>query len=227
MNNSCSRHLEPSLSLRPGARGISLSALLLSVAFVLSCTGCSTGDRFGEILQPAVGSGPSIPTSYEDRIEQYSDGDQEYAGFYNNFEFKATLWNAPIRDALLDRQADYYKWDATRKSSERDKLLKSALTETKVFLSFFTPTNKNDNLDDAKKIWEIYLTVGGQRYAGVAKRNKKLAAELKALYPYNNVWGTPYDVTFPVSINTIENQASEMMITGPLGARSIHFRAIQ
>ena len=188
---------------------------------------CSTTTRFGEIFQPAQGSGPSIPTNYEEKIEQYSAGDQEYSGLYNNFEFKATLTNAPIRDALIDRQADYYRWDDARRSLERAKKIEAARTQTHVYLSFFTPTIKNDNLDDVKKIWEIYLTVGGQRYTGTAKRNKMNRAELLALYPYSNAWGTNYDVSFPVSVSTIETQSSEMTITGPLGSRSIIFPAIK
>ena len=201
------------------------SLIFIMTAFLFA--GCSTTTRFGEIFQPAQGSGPSIPLNYEEKIEQYSAGDQEYSGLYNNFEFKATLTNAPIRDALIDRQADYYKWDETRRTSDRAKKIDSARTQTNVYLSFFTPTIKNDNLDDVKKIWEIYLTVGGQRYTGTAKRNKMNRAELLALYPYSNAWGTNYDVSFPVSVSTIETQSSEMTITGPLGTRSIIFPAIK
>ncbi len=209
---------------RPIHRLTQLFAIALAVS---TLTACSTTSRFGEIFQPANGTSPSIPLSYEDKIEQYSAGDQEYAGFYNNFEFKATLINAPIRDALIDRKANYYKWDETRRSAERATYVDTARTQTAVYLSFFTPNNKNDNLDDVKKIWEIYLTVGGQRYSGTAKRNKMNRSELLALYPYSNAWGTNYDVTFPVSANTIETQNSEMTITGPLGARSIAFPAVK
>jgi hypothetical protein len=201
-----------------------LAALVLSAAL----TACSSAEEKPEgIIQPADGVAPNFSVAYEKRIEQYSAGDTEYAGLYNNFEYKATLYNSFIRDQLLDRQAGFYQWDAAKKTAERDKAISKSATETQVFLSFFTPDHKNDNLADSKTIWNLYLEVGGQRYSGKVTRSKQLLAEIQSLFPYANRWGTAYYVTFPVATNVVETQISKMTITGPLGTRAIEFAAMR
>ena len=190
--------------------------------------GCSTNpDRPDGILQPAETAAPNIPLSYEQKIEAFSAGETEYAGLYNTFAFKATLLNASIRDAIIGRETEFYQWDQARSSLERSKLLEKAATETQVYVSFFTPERHNDNLAETKSIWSIYLDVGGQRFNGKAVRTKQLIAELMAIFPYHNRWGTPYYLSFPVSTNVVETQPSKLTITGPLGTRSIEFPALR
>ena len=95
--------------------------------------------------------------------------------------------------------------------------------ETTAFLSFSTPERKNDNLADAKAIWRIILESGGRRYVGKAKRDRRLLAELQALYPYHTRWNTPYLITFPVAMTALETQTIKLTLTGPLGSRILEF----
>jgi hypothetical protein len=186
--------------------------------------GCSS-NQIDEHAEPSDGTVPDVKLSHELKIERYSAGDTEYQGFYNNFEYKATILNGPVRDALLKRQAEYFQWDKDKTLSERDKSNQEAATETVLFLSFFTPDRHNDNLADSKTIWRIYLDAGGHRYQGKAKKEKRLLAELEALYPYHTRWNTPYMLSFPVPTNAIETQSSTLTITGPLGSRVVTFPA--
>jgi hypothetical protein len=195
----------------------------LSIAVVLNILGCAT--------TPGTGAGSdapiSAPMSYDQKLEKYSAGDSEYSGFYNNFEYKATLLNSFERDVIFTREAESYQWDKDKQALERAKINKDVGTGTQVFVSFFTPDHANDNLTDFKSIWKVYLDVGGQRYQGKIKRLRSLLVELQAQYPYHTRWNTPYLVTFPVPTATVETQPSTLTITGPLGTRAVSFLAIQ
>lgn len=199
-------------------------AAALAVAFAIDA--CTTVEK----SQPPHSGDPtstvSAEKSYEQLIEKNSDGQTQYAGFYNNFEYKATIMNSSIRMALLDRQANYYQWDDEKRKTEREKMEKDAASETTIFLSFYTPDRKNDNLTESKTIWRLYLEVGGKRYQGKVKKVRSLLAELQALYPYHTRWNTPYTVSFPVPANAVETQNSSLTVTGPLGTRSVSFNAI-
>lgn len=199
------------------------SVILAILLFQVLIAGCASVPQTNT---PSEEQGrPITRKAYEDLIEEFSDGDTQYSGFYNNFEYKATLLNSPVRAALLSRQNEYYQWDREKWLSEKEKSDKEATVETVVFLSFFTPERRNDNLADAKSIWRVYLDAGGRRYEGKVKKLRLLLAELQALYPYHTRWNTPYLVTFPVPTNAIEIQTSTLTVTGPLGSRTVEFPA--
>lgn len=193
--------------------------VIMTAVTVTACVGKQT-----IVTQQANdGSNPGHPIAYERLLEIYSAGDSEYTGFYNNFEYRATLLNTPVREAQLIKQTQYYQWDQGRVALEREKMTKELGEETKVFMSFFTPDRQNDNLTNAKSIWRVYLDVEGRRYEGKMKRLRNLLAELQALYPSHTRWTTPYEVTFPVAATAIENKASTYTVTGPLGTRTVSF----
>jgi hypothetical protein len=198
--------------------------LIFGALFISACT--SPGEKTAEntkVDTPAIGNAPLSDTSYEKQIDHYSDGEAEYSGFYNNFEYRATILNSIVRSTLLQKQNEYYQWDREKYLTEKDKSDKEMSTETTVFLSFFTPDRKNDNLTDQKAIWRVYLEAGGKRYQGKAKRVRTLLAELQALYPYHTRWNTAYNIAFPVSTSLIETQPATLTITGPLGSRTVKF----
>lgn len=172
-------------------------------------------------------TGLSIPKTHSEVIEKNSSGDSEFAGLYNTFELKATVLNSQVREALIQRQAEYYQWDSGQLSTEREKSLQENSSETAVFMSFSTPERKNDNLADKKTIWRIFLDVGGKRYVGQAKKDRRLIAELQSLYPFHTRWNTPYMLTFPVAMSAIEMDAIKLTVTGPLGSRVLEFAPLQ
>jgi hypothetical protein len=195
----------------------------LAVVFSLGCSSSSTKDEISDSGDKSI-----APTSetYDIKIEKFSAGDSKYAGFYNNFEYKATLLNSRIRDELLKRQTDFYQWDREKTLTEQAKRTQELASETVVFMSFFTPDRLNDNLSDSKSIWRVYLEAGGHRYEGKIKKLRLLRAELEALYPYHTRWNTPYQLTFAVPTIAIETQGSVLTVTGPLGTRSVTFRGL-
>jgi hypothetical protein len=201
--------------------------VMASMALSLSL-GCTSA----QVSEPAPISGDTTESKaepaqdYENRIERFSAGDTQYSGFYNNFEYRATLLNSSVRAALLERQSAYYQWDTEKQASEREKSTGRAAAETEAFLSFFTPDRHNDNLADNKSIWRVYLEAGGKRYIGKVRKLRSLLAELQALYPYHTRWNTPYMVTFPILTSAVETQTAKLTVTGPLGTRAVTFSPI-
>lgn len=211
-----------------------LAALALATAS-FSLIGCATpavqDQAAGKNSALAADAGKVSPTeesqaAYEADIDKFSDGQAAYSGFYNAFEYRATLLNVPVRQALLRRQSRQYQWDREKYLSEKDRLDKESAAQTSVFLSFYTPDRENDNLGGAKAIWRVYLDVGGQRYEGKAKKWKALLVEIQTLYPYHTRWNSAYMVTFPIATSAVETQASTITITGPLGTKTVRFAAV-
>lgn len=158
---------------------------------------------------------------YAKVLDKYSAGDVDYNGFYNSFGFHATIMNSEVLEANVRRQTHFYMWDKNRSEDERNKLFKNAAESTQVFLSFFTPDKKDDNLSTDKSIWRVLLDLNGKRYVGKIKKLKTNLSELITLYPYHTRWNTAYAVSFPVSVSQSETQVSKLTITGPLGSRNI------
>lgn len=205
---------------------VALVAFALQVSCAHGVSGNSTETTSSSPLVTENPVGLKIPYSHSAVIEQYSAGDSEFAGLYNTFELKATLLNTDVREALIRRQAEYYQWDEAQQSTEREKATQELSAETEVFLSFATPERKNDNLTDKKSIWRIFLDVGGRRYVGQPKKERRLIAELQAQFPFHTRWNTPYMLSFPVSAKAIETQTVKLTLTGPLGSRVLEFKPV-
>ena len=193
------------------------------LAAALALTACASREPRPDDASTA---GDAKEKSYQALVETYSAGDREYNGFYNQFDFRATLQNSAVQAAMLAKQAEYYQWDAAKKETERAKAEADMSRETVVFCSFFTPDRRNDNLADSKSIWRVYLDVDGRRYVAKIKKSRKLIAELQALFPYHTRWTTPYVFTFPVPASAVERAKSKLTITGPLAARSVEFAPV-
>lgn len=198
----------------------------LAFALLLVVSACQS-KPMKETAPPSEGTAVDVTKAYEQKVEAYSAGDTEYSGFYNNFEYKSTILNTPIRELLLTKRAGYYQWDEAKVAAEKAKDQQELASITEVFVSFFTPDRNNDNLTDKKSIWKIYLDVGGRRYEGKPIRIRGNLAELQSLYPYHTRWNTPYNFQFQVPTTAVETQASTLTITGPLGTRSVTFKSVQ
>lgn len=221
-------------SLRNPKRAIAkqpwtLQILLLFIAVILTAS-CTSSPRSSN--DPLIGTGsegPSglkVPSNHQEVIESGSAGNLDYAGLYNTFDFRATLLNSRVREALIQRQGESYQWDSSKLATERERSTQEASAETVIFLSFFTPERRNDNLADTKSIWRALLDVGGRRYEAKVKKDRRLVVELQSLFPYHTRWNSPYILTFPVSTMAIESQVVQLTITGPLGTQTVNFQPL-
>lgn len=202
------------------------SGLFFGLLSIVLLSACATNQETATATSPLKTAGPDavpVPKAHTEIIDVHSSGDSEFSGLYNTFELKATVLNSKVREALVQRQGEYYQWDNAQMTTEREKALQENSAEAVIFMSFATPDRRNDNLADKKSIWRIFLDVGGRRYVGQAKKDRRLIAELQALYPYHTRWNTPYILTFPVGMSAIETQPMKLTVTGPLGSRVLEF----
>ena len=182
---------------------------LIALAIVFA-TGCSSSPHKGQ-------------SEYVQLIDSKTAGDKQFAGLYNNFEFRGTLLTTEIHQGIHKRMTEFYDWDETLREEKLQKRLSKAQTETRIFMSFFTPKGKDDNLTTSKTIWKLYLHVNGQRYEGKPKKAKLNLSEAIAIFPYHNRWTTAYYVDFPVPTASAESSKARYEITGPLGKRDVVF----
>ncbi len=202
--------------------------LTLTLATLIFIGACASSDKAGE----PGGSNQMLPKGSTSNpyllvLEPFSAGEAEYDGLYNQFTYRATLVNSPVREALLLKEAEYFKWDPQQLFDAKAKAQEKMATSTEVFMSFFTPERQNDNLTDSKSIWRVYLDLNGKRYEGVPRKARKAFAEIQALYPYHTRWNTPYLVDFPVPTLQAQGGVATYIVTGPLGAQEIKIPAVE
>lgn len=191
--------------------------LSLSLVFSLILTACASYEVTPENrTQRTTGDYVSV-------IDKHTDKARRYSGFYNTLEIEATILTSEVAQSQLEQSADLYQWNDSRLAEEKGKFEKRLNNESEIFLSFFTPERKNDNLSKPDSIWKIFLDVDGRRFEGKATKIKLSLPELESLYPYHNRFYTPYSITFPVSIRSIEGKPMKFTITGAVGSATLNF----
>ncbi len=165
-----------------------------------------------------------IPYSeYEDLVFKNTKRKQVYDGFSAVVDISATLLKSPVRLGQVDQLARFYQWTPENYATEKQKATEELTQKTEIFLSFFVPERKQDDLHRSTSLWKLFLDVNGKRYEGKATRIKGVFADLQSLYPQLSRWGTAYKVTFNVPTTTIENSKSSFLVTGPVTSAKVEF----
>lgn len=174
-------------------------------------------------IQCATTTPPSIPDSYVKSVEDFSAGDIQYEGAYNNFNYRATIMTAGMQRVLINKKTELYLWSDEKRASELTKLQENNDKQTRIFLSFFTPNRWDDNMSTSKSIWTIYLHVGSTRLEGKVTKNRDSRTEINSLFPYHGRFASAYNVDFGVPVTQLQNQELKITITGPLGVKTVQF----
>lgn len=173
--------------------------------------------------QNSAGAPTLSQSQYEDVIERHTERAETYSGLHNVIQAQATLLRTPVLEAQLKQMSRLYEWDSEKFSQERQKKFENKNSNTEVFLSFYTPEKKHDDLHKNQTLWKIFLDVGGRRQEGTAKKIKLLTNEVQGLYPFHNRFATAYILSFPVSLDTADNQSAKLTITGTPGSAQMNF----
>lgn len=192
--------------------------LLGLVSSLLAFTACSTYE-----ISP-TGRAIKTESEYFRVIEEHSDSTEKYSGLYNLLNIEATILNTKVLDAQTDQLTRLYLWDDVKAQEERAKVNERTSKETEVFMAFFTPDRKNDDAAKPKTVWRVFLDVDGRRFEGKVTKIKLQLSQLVALYPYHNRFYSPYQVTFPVPVKSIENSVIQMTVTGAVGSANLKFK---
>jgi hypothetical protein len=163
-------------------------------------------------------------SDFEKTLDRATVKNKSYDGMQETTEFAATLINSEVREAQLKKQAMVFQWSESEFSSEKEKKVKDAGSQTEVFMSFFSPEKAHEDLARSKTLWKVYLESDGRRYEGKAEKIKLLTSEIQNLFPEHSRFATPYKVIFPVALATVEPKKSMLTVTGPVGTASLEFQ---
>ena len=194
------------------------ASTVLSV-LLLATLGCTSAP-----LEPGA-AGPRVTTNqYEDLIMSQTQHAVQYDGFYNKFEMYATFMNSNVQTTVLQKKSDTFGWDTPTAQRERERLFQENTTQTKFFLSFYSPTPRLNDLHKGSSIWRAYLEVGGKRYDGKITKAKGKLEELNALYPFHTRWNVPFEVVFNIPLSGVEGDAHPVFVlTSSQGAATLKF----
>lgn len=163
-----------------------------------------------------------ISTSeYEDMVEAKTKKTEVYDGLYNKLTVQTTRLDADMSENLVAYQAKLGQWSLEKYKEEKAKIIAKHSDSTEVFMSFFTPERKHDDLHTKRTTWKVYLEVGGQRYEGKVTKIKGLQLDIESIYPHHNRWSSPYSVLFPVSTPATDGKPVVITVTGPLATTQL------
>lgn len=192
---------------------LSLFGILFAV-FLTSCASTTVNEKGLNVI---------TKNAYDAVIDKWSDRIENYSGLNNTITVMATLLNSEVLNAQLEHNARLFQWDQDKMDEERRLLEEKAAHQTDVFVSFYSPERKWDDLYKSKTLWKIFLDVDGQRYEGKAAKVKLLTAEIQSLYSYHTSYGTPYIITFPVNTKSTDGKSVRLVFTGAIGAVTLKF----
>lgn len=191
--------------------GILLSALLLLSA----CASSTITNRAGISLMSQ--------SAYEDVVDKWTDNIEDYNGLNNTVTVFATLLGSEMTMAQVDQNARLFQWDQITYDNEKKLAENRMAQETKVFVSFYSPERKWDDLYKSKTLWKVFLDANGQRYEGKVTKLKLLTREIQGLYHYHTSFATPYTITFPVGARSLDGHPVKLVFTGAIGSVTLNF----
>jgi hypothetical protein len=165
-----------------------------------------------------------IPESeYFSKIEKSTRKQQIYDGFQQILEIQGTLLKTDVALAYVDHQARMFQWTPENYNTEKEKKSGELKKQTELFVSFFVPERKHDDLHKTKTLWKIFLDVNGKRYEGKATKIKAVLAEVMASYPHHNRWSTPYKIIFPAPVSEVDTHEAKITFTGPVSSVTLTY----
>ncbi|GIL18442.1 MAG: hypothetical protein BroJett040_21930 [Oligoflexia bacterium] len=191
-------------------------ALILVSATLFGCA--------SQYQNPSLNLRPE--SDYYSSVEKNTAKKQIYDGFMNTLDASATLMTSDLQRLQVDQNARIYQWNQDQYNNEKSKVESEMTKSTEVFLSFFVPERKHDDLHKASTKWKIFLDAAGKRVEGKATKMKILLAEAQTLYPHHTRWGTPYKLSFPIPTSLTENGNAKVTLTGPVGSTTFEFQKL-
>lgn len=188
--------------------------ILIALGVLMGACATQTLDRVPALISES---------EYQHIVSQNTKGDKVYDGFMNVLDLSATLLTSQVLSAQAEQNARMYQWTTEQLVSEKQKSL-GQNQQTEIFLSFFVPERKHDDLQKANSKWKIFLDVAGRRVEGRATRIKALLAELHSLYPDHTRWHSAYRLSFPVPRALVETNGASLTLTGPVASTKLEFK---
>jgi hypothetical protein len=192
--------------------------VLIAVFSVCTFSGCKS-----ETIQTSGAIAPLPDDQYAALVEKYTARTSRYAGFYATFQADLTMMSNEFKAAELKQRGAFMMWDERQYQQEREKAVQEAAAYAKFFMRFYSPEKDYDDFVKGNSIWKVYLDYNGTRFEGKVKKIPSKLIELQTLYPYFDRFSTPYEITFPVPMSTIETGTFKVVLSSSLGKAEFLF----
>lgn len=162
-------------------------------------------------------------TEYLKIVDQFTQNDKKYNGFYNTYEVGVTIFNTTMTEALLQREGYYMQWNESQALSEREKALQKMTSSSEFYITLYTPEPSHNDMNKANSMWKVYLEYEGQRYEGQITKFKKNLIQSQHLFPHHTRFNTSYIATFNIPMSRIENGKVSIVLSSSLGNSTFVF----
>lgn len=191
---------------------ISIVSLIVSLGLLSSCASTSGAKNM------------QASKAYLSLADQLSVEDELYSGFSNVFHYSATLLSEELSQSQLAELKRVRLWSDAELNKERRKVIESIANETKIFMSFYTPEIRYNDLNESSSVWRVFLDVEGRRYTAKISKSSTNYADTRSLYPKHTPWGKPYILKFPIPFSKLQEAGkARLVITGSLGVSKKEF----
>jgi hypothetical protein len=192
------------------------------LCFLITLTAC-TVPRLNSDSERAVFGDVISEDDFFRILKNNTRSVKAYNGLDNVFQFKATVMTKEVLEAQARRNSFYYQWSPEYLRQVLDEEITKSAKSTRVFVSFFTPDVKHNDLNRAKSMWEMYLSFSGARFSGKATKLTDPTAKIQAIFPSHDGWSIPYVVEFSSSTSQVSEVPTDFVITGSLGSGKVTF----
>jgi predicted phosphoadenosine phosphosulfate sulfurtransferase len=158
-----------------------------------------------------------LRAEYYAHLDKVCVKDEVYEGLRNAFHYVVCPLDPQVLNYQLELNRIYFLWDDATYNEKRRELDKNKSKETQVFLSFYTPDVKLDDLSAKNSNWRSFIDSNGKRYLASIQKMKNRFEDLRVLYPAHSPWSTGYTLTFPVALDQVDFTQADFTLTGRVG----------
>jgi hypothetical protein len=195
------------------------TSLLVSIVS-LSFIGCGLLSKDNKLAKELK----DLRSDYYAHLNKVCVKDEVYDGLRNAFHYVICPLDAETLNYQLELSRMYFLWDDATYAEKKQDMERSKSKETQVFLSFYTPDAKLDDLSIKDSNWRAFVDSGGKRYLASILKIKNRYEDLKVTYPAHSPWSTGYTLTFPVALSQVDFSSSEFTLTGRVGYSKVAFK---
>lgn len=188
------------------------TSLLFSI-FLVFTAGCGLLSKDSKLTDELK----ELRSNYYSHLNKVCVKDEVYDGLRNAFHYVICPLDSETLNYQLELSRIYFLWDDAQYAEKKQEMERAKSKETQVFLSFYTPDAKLDDLSIKDSNWRAFIDTNGKRYLASIQKIKNRYEDLRVTYPQHSQWSTGYTLTFPVALNQIDFKGSDFTLTGRVG----------
>lgn len=192
--------------------------VIISVLLCGLLLGCGGPKKKGSFDTPSISN-----NQYDSLINKYTKSVEEYNGFQNLYNIKATILNTKVYSAMIDRQRHNKQLSTADTQRLREKAFRQMSTETHFFVSYFSPERSLRHLDRGDALWKVYLERDGRRFEANISKYPGIKYDIQSLFGYHSRWSRGYLLKFKIPTSTAESSEVKLIFSSSAGKAEFVF----